>query len=146
MANVNLTRNNRFNEKRDISVFTAKLKVSDMPTSGDVYQLFQLPRESVVIGAQAIVLTANDAATSAALDLGFGGDDTLIDGGDLKSVAGTALTAGTNAVIPAVKATGGIVTATPTYVGAPTAGEILVIVRYVEYTKVTGELTDYVKQ
>jgi len=145
MATQNLTRKNRFNEKRKVAVFTAELDYENLlNTSGDIYQLFQLPKNSLVTHASAIVQTAFDSATSASLDLGFAGDDTLIDGADLTSAAGTELSGGTNVVVPAIKQTGGIVTAVPTYTGATTTGKILVRIEYIEYNKVTGELTEYV--
>ena len=142
MATQNLTRKNRFNEKREIAVFTAELDYENlMSTSADIYQLFKLPKNSLVTHASAIVRTAFDSATSATLNLGFDGDDSLLAAADLKSVAGSELN---DAITPVVKQTGGVVTAVPTYTGATTTGKILVRIEYIEYNKVTGELTEYV--
>lgn len=147
MALQNLTRKNRFNEKRNVSVFTAELDYETLlNTSADTYQLFQLPKNSLVTHASMIVQTAFDSVTSAAADVGFAGDDTLIDGADLKSAAGTELSGGVNAAVPAIKATGGTVTIVPTYSGATTTGKVLVRIEYIEYNKVTGELTTFVPE
>lgn len=145
MALQNLTRKNRFNEKRKVCVFTAELDYANLlNTSADVYQLFKLPKEAVVTHASMIVMTPFDSVTSAAADLGFDGDDTLVDGADLKSAANTELSGGTNAAVPAVKQTGGVVTVVPTYTGATTEGKVLVRIEYIEYNLVTGDLTNYV--
>lgn len=150
MATQNLTRELGRHKKRDVSVFTTFLDIVSAPgatavsTSGDDYELFVMPPESLVTHASMVVVTANNAGTSAVADLGFGGDDTLIDGADLTSAAGTELDGGTNAEIPAIKATGGTVTFSPTYAGtAPTAGRVLVRVEYIEYEQCTGELTEF---
>lgn len=145
MANVNLTRTEKLYQKKSVSVFTAVLDFTDnVPTTGEDYQLFTLPAQSLVTAASLLVLTASDAATSAAADVGFDGGDTLIDGVNLKSAAGTTLSGGTNAKISQLSDTGGVVTFSPTYTGAATAGKFLLCVEYVEIEKVTGEYTNFV--
>ena len=146
MATQNLTRLGGMHKKRDISVFTTVLDIADatvldITTSADIYELFTLPDNGYVTKAEIFILIANDAATSAVADLGFAGDDTLIDGANLKAVADTVEDAGTNAVVPQLAATGGIVTLLPTYVGTPTVGKFLVNIEYTEIDKTDGELT-----
>lgn len=144
MANQNLSRKNRRNYKRSISVFTAILTYSDeIGTSADVYQLTELPPEIVITRASVIPLVASDAATSATVDLGIDGGNELIAAGDLKSVAGTDVT---DDITSLVLETGGTLTFKPTYTGAVSAGKFLVVVEYIEYQKVTGEITNYVPE
>lgn len=145
MATQNLSRRDVIAQKKSISVTSAALTYADhLSTSADTYQLATIPPGSLITHASITVLTASDAATSAVADLGFAGDDTLIDGVDLKSAAGTVLEGGTNAVVPAFKETGGILTIKPTYTGATTAGEFLVTVEYIEVNKTSGEYTKFV--
>jgi len=149
MATQNLTRKLGFHKKRGVCVFTAVLDLADtsdfdLTTSGDDYELFTLPEEAYVTKAEMLVLTANNAGTSAVANVGFAGGDTLIDGGDLTSAANTALSGGTNAVVPQLKTTSGVVTYQPTYAGtAPTAGKVLLVIEYVEHEKATGEVTNF---
>lgn len=149
MATQNLTREADRNQKKGIRNFSAILDYADtintpINTSADIYELFELPPESVILRADIYVLTASDAATSAVANLGFDGDDTLIDGADLTSAADSTLNGGTNAVVPILKPTGGTVTFLPTYTGATTEGRFLVMVDYLEYTKTEqGEITNF---
>lgn len=144
MATQNLSRNRRLNQKRNISVFTAMIALSDVATSADVYQLFALPEGSLVTHASAVVVVANDAATSATADLGFEGDAAaLLDDADLKAAAGTVHDDATNGIL---RETGGNVIYTPTYTGTPTVGTVLIRIEYIEYEKITGELTNFIPQ
>lgn len=144
MATVNLTRTKRRHQKQHISTFTTDLALAETPTSADVYQLFELPPASMVVRAQAVVMTANDAGTSAVGDLGFDGGDELLDGVDLTSVAGTVLT---DDVAGLIAETGGMVTWTPVYGGtAPTAGRVKIHIDYVEYEKTNGEVTNFASE
>lgn len=145
MTTQNLTRANSRHEKKAVRVFSTVLDYTDeIATSADIYELFELPDNAMAISAGVYMLTAFDSATSAVVDLGFGGDDTLVDGGDLTSAAGTNLTGGTNSVIPQNKPTGGTVTFKPTYTGATTEGKCRVTVEYIEYTRhEQGEYTNF---
>lgn len=150
MATINLTRKASLNKKKGVSVFTCTLDIADtseldITTSADVYQLCKIPDESYIVRAEALVITANNAGTSAVFDLGFDGGDTLIDGGNLASAAGTKLDGGTNSVVPQFKTTPVNLTFTPTYTGtAPTAGKIHVVVEYIEFEKTNGEITNFI--
>ncbi len=146
MATQNLTRAFKREQKKSIRAFASELDFTDeIGTSADVYELFNLPAESLITSATVYIITPNDAGTSAAVDVGFDGGDTLIDGGNLQAAADTVLTGGTNSVIPIRKPTGGLVTFLPTYVGtASTEGKCLVYIEYIEYNKrEEGELTNF---
>ena len=144
MATVNLTRTGKANQKLNKSIFSMELDfTTNIPTSADVYELFVLPPYSMITAANIFVVTASDAVTSAAADVGFDGGDTLIDGVNLKSAANTNLSGGTNAVVPQIKATGGTVTFKPTYTGTTTEGKFRLTVEYLEYTKYTGEVNNF---
>ncbi len=144
MATVDLRRLLNRHQKNDISVFTTDLDFTvDIGVTADISQLFELPLNSYIVRAEILIIIANDAGTSAVANLGFGGDDTLVDGADLQATAGAVEDAGTNAVVPVDKLTGGIVTFVPTYVGtASTVGKCKVIIEYIEYEKHTGEYTN----
>ena len=146
MATQNLTRgdNGVRNQKKGVCVAATTVTYDEILTSGDSYELFVLPENSIIMSASILVKTASNSATSAAVDLGYAGSDVLVDGGNLKSTAGTVLSGGTNAVVPGSDTgTGKTVTFKHTFVGAPTAGEFVVVIEYVEYTKNSGEYTEY---
>lgn len=143
MATVDLRRLKNRHQKRDISVFETDLDFTDdIGVTADISQLFDMPLNSYVIRAEILIKTASDAVTTAVADVGFDGDDTLIDGANLKSVAGSIEDAGTNAVVPVDKLTGGTVTFLPTYTGTTTVGVFKIIIEYIEYEKHTGEYTN----
>ena len=62
-------------------------------TSGDVFQLLEVPANTIVVTAGANVTTAFTGG-SAAADIDFGGGDDIVDGGDLTSTG--YLAAGSN--------------------------------------------------
>jgi len=62
-------------------------------TTGDVYQLLEIPAGTMVLFAGAEVEKAFDG-TSPLADIGFAGADTIVDGGDVSSTG--FLAAGTN--------------------------------------------------
>ena len=62
-------------------------------TSGDVFQLLEIPANTIVVTAGANVTTAFTGG-SAAADIDFAGGDDIVDGGDLTSTG--YLAAGTN--------------------------------------------------
>lgn len=148
MATQNLTRKAGMHKRRKSEFMIAMLDYADVTeiditTSADVYQLAMMPVDALVLSAGMLVLTANDAATSAVADLGFSGGDTLVDGGDLTSAAGTLLSGGTNAAIPQFVTAETPITFLPTYTGATTEGKVLVYVEYIEIDKTSGELTNF---
>jgi hypothetical protein len=143
MATINASRLHGRHKKRDISVFFAEIDFDEAITALDVLQLTQMPAECIVLSAVALPIVTNNAGTSATFDLGFAGGAELIDGGDLKTAAGTDVPSTT---VPIHLPTGGVLTWTAaTYGGtAPTAGKMFVYVEYLEYRQCTGELTDFV--
>ncbi len=142
MATQNLTRLKKRENKKEISVFETVLDYTvDVATSADVYQLFTLPPNCLVLSTSIYVVTASDAATTATANVGVGASAAaLASAVNLKSAAGTSL-AGT---VPSFYETGGVVTFTPTYTGATTVGKFRVIVQYLETGKVKAELTNVV--
>ena len=142
MANQNISRLKGRHKKRDICVFSTEIEYDEILTAADVYQLAQLPPECIVLSATVLPTVQNNAGTSASFDLGWAGGAELIDDGDLKTAAGTAIVSST---VPLHLPTGATLTIVPTYGGtAPTAGKMFVYVEYLEYEQCTGELTNFV--
>ena len=144
MGTVNLTRENLHNQKKTVKVMSAFVDFTDadgssqIATSADVYELGILPTGDVLItGARIVTVTASDAATSAACDIGFAGGAELLDDADMKAAGETAMSGSV------LRTTGGTITITPTYTGATSAGRHLVLVEYVELEQRSGELTNY---
>jgi hypothetical protein len=142
MANQNISRLKGRHKKRDICVFYTTLNYDEIAISADVYQLAEIPPESIVLSATALPIVQNDAGTSATFDLGWDGGAELIDDGDLKTAAGTAIVSST---VPLHLPTGATLTFVPTYGGtAATAGQLALYIEYLEYEQCTGELTNFV--
>lgn len=138
-----VSRLNGRHKKRDICVFFAELDYDEINTAAEVYQLAQLPPESIVLSATVLPIVTNNAGTSATFDIGFAGGAELVDGGDLLTAAGTAVVSST---VPIHLPTGGVLTwKAATFGGtAPTAGKLFLYVEYLEYRQCTGELTNFV--
>jgi len=142
MGNVNLSRLEGRHKKRDVCVFFADIEFDEILTTADVYQLCDIPPESIILSAVALPIVLNNAGTSATFDLGFAGGAELIDDGNLLTAAGTDIP---STLVPLHRPTGGVLTIVPTYGGtAPTAGRLFVYVEYLEYMQATGELTNFV--
>jgi hypothetical protein len=143
MANQNISRLGGRHKKRDINVFFAEIDFDEVLVSDDVYQLAQLPPETIVLSATVLPIVTNNAGTSAAFDLGWAGADELIAAGDWTEAAGTAIV---SALVPIHLPTGATLTLKITYGGtAPTAGKAFIYVEYLEYKQCTGELTNFVE-
>ena len=146
MANINIKTLGKNNQKKAVSISSAKIKPSALTVangvatagtlaSGDVVKLFSLPANSVVTNAFIVV---TKGAT--------GGTQTLkITVGSTDSVAAVAV--GTadgvikgGAVTKVATGTGADVTVT-TGVADLTDGEFEVVVEYIEYTRTIGEYT-----
>ena len=148
MATQNLTRKGRLNKKRGERSMVAVLDYADtdldITTSADDYELFVAPADCYITKAEMLVVTAFDSATSAVADVGIDGGDTLIDGANLTSAAGTQLNGGTNAAVPQFLETGGTITFSPTYTGATTLGKVILVIDYLEIERSEeGELTEF---
>lgn len=138
----NISRLEGRHKKRDVNVFFAELDYDEIATSAEVYQLAQLPPESVVLSAVYFPIVTNNAGTSMTFDLGFAGGAELIDGGDGLTAAGTDVP---STLVPVHLPTGGALTFLPTYGGAAaTAGKVFIYIEYLEYRQCTGELTNFV--
>ena len=61
---------------------------------GDIFQLLEVPAESVVVAAGAEIMKPFTSSCTA--DIDFAGGDDIIDGADLTAAAGTYLAKGTN--------------------------------------------------
>lgn len=127
------------------SFMVSKIKYDEIPTTATAYSIGKLPDNVVVTRCFAVVITAFGAVTTAVLDVGVSGAaDSLLDGGDLESTAGTVLSAGTNAVTAKILATGGDIIVTPAYTGAAAnAGEILLVIEYIEYNRTDGDQINF---
>lgn len=140
MATNDVSRTGGRHKKKDVSVFFAELNYDELATSADVYQLGVLPNESVITSAFIVTVTAADAATASTVDIGFAGGAEILNDSDLKASAGTV---DASSLVPLVRATGGIITATPTITGTNTQGKAYLVIEYVEYEQCTGEMTDF---
>lgn len=161
MATRNITRTLGKHQKRGVSVFAALLSsasTGELLVSGDSYELFKLPPNSLVISRDVHIRTANNCSSTAVLDVGIDGGSEFVNDANLKATAGTSGIAAPTATVtgdaetvsvagifvPKFYPTGGTVTAKPVF-GANdvTAGECLVIIEYIEIDKATGELTEF---
>ena len=150
MANTNYTRAAKFNQKRSVSVFTAELNeaatknalTGDIIRTSDNELLGRLPPNSIVTNAYLFTRVAGDAATSITVTLGN------VEGGSQFFSAGNGKTLGKSGTFTAQTAdtgTGVSLFLGRTVTGAGTnIGKYLVVVEYLEYTKETGELTNFV--
>ncbi len=142
MGTTNSSRLEGRHKKRDVNVFFADILFSEVITAAEIYQLCEIPPESVILSCVMLPIVLNNAGTSATFDIGFDGGDELIDGGDLLTAAGTDVA---SSLVPLHMPTGGTLTWTAkTYGGtAPTAGRAFLYVEYLEYKQCTGELTNF---
>ena len=72
----------------------AMVAAGTSPANGDVFQLLEIPAESVVICAGAEIMKS--FTSSCTCDIDFAGGDDIIDGAALDASAGTYLAKGTN--------------------------------------------------
>lgn len=136
MAIQDLIRRNEAHKKKGVCVFAVQLDFADLDTSGDTYMLANLPAEVVVTEVRVNVIEG--FGVGAVANFGFDGDDSLGTGVDLSGTAPVDPKA-----VSLLKRTGGVFTLSPTFAQQPTAGKVVLIVEYVEYTKATGELTRF---
>ena len=72
----------------------AMIAAGTSPANGDVFQLLEIPAESVVIAAGAEIMKSFTSSCTA--DIDFGGGDDIIDGASIAAAAGTYLAKGSN--------------------------------------------------
>lgn len=127
-------RTRKFAEKKTVAVSAAELNFAEV-ASTDAHELFELPDNALITHAYCDVKGAGQALLT--VDFGFSGGNEL--GNDLDidavSVVGGELTAGID--------TGTGKTVTAKFSAAPTAGDFVFIVQYIEYKLGTGMLTQY---
>lgn len=145
MANTSLKRLGTWMLKKTTSLLAEVVVEGDEATEGQVpavtanYLVATLPANAVITRAYVQVLSASDAATSAAAKLGTteAGAE-ILSGANLK-VLGKQGTLGSQFDT----GTGKDVYMTLTYTGAATnVGKYVVVVEYDEYTKNDGEYTE----
>ena len=72
----------------------AMVAAGTSPANGDVFQLLEIPAESVVVAAGAEIMKSFTGSCTCNID--FGGGDDIIDGAAIDAAAGTYLAKGTN--------------------------------------------------
>lgn len=140
MATFNRTREGSRNQKKGVCVAAATIDMADIPASGDIAELFDLPENALVTGVRMNVKTAFTGGSASAATL------LMALGGATISAAMSIFTTGVKTLTVTSRDTGvgGIVTAVCAFTGGvPTVGSVEVMVEYIEYTKNTGELTNY---
>lgn len=150
MPLVNYSRAAKFNQKRSKSYFTAFLTeapaknalTGDIIRTSDSELLGRLPPDSIIESAYLFTITAGDAATSITMSLGTTeGGSQLFSAANGKALGRTGSFTGQTATT----GTGVSLFLNRTVVGAGTnIGRYLIVVEYLEYTKETGEFTNFV--
>lgn len=138
----NLTRNDKFYQKKSISVFAGALVEGQdgvLAETGN-YKLANLPEDALITNAYVNVITASDAATTAAATLGTAeGGSQLLTAVNLKTAGKQGTFAGQR-----MTGTGAELWLNTTITGAATAvAKYLVVVEYLEFNKATGEYTKF---
>lgn len=143
MANVDMTREDRFMQKKSECFFAAEInegtETFEIPAANGDFLLANIPPDSIITDAYVHVKTVSDAVTSAVATLGTteGGTE-ILSAADLKTAVGKEGTF----TGQSLTSTGKSLFLNVTYVGAATAvGEYVVVVQYKEYRKNTGEYT-----
>ena len=138
----NLTRNDKFYQKKDISVFSGMIVEGQdgvLSETGN-YKLANLPEDALIVNANVFVITASNAATSAAATLG------VTEGGAQVLSAVNLKTAGKQGTFAGQRltGTGAELWLNTTITGAVTVpAKYLVVVEYLEFNKTTGEYTKF---
>ena len=138
MTTLNKTRIGTRNRKKKIEVAAFTLDGADeFAAVSDVSEIAELPEDALIIEASLFVKTA--FITSAVITLKLDGVAIRVFnvGTSTGNIAGAALTAKLDSGV------GGKLTATLTGSASVGTGVAVVLVNYVEYNKVTGELTPY---
>ncbi len=150
MANTNYTRASKFNQKRALSYFTAELNeaAAKNALTGDIIRttdnelIGKLPPNSIITDAYLFTKVAGDAATTIVIALGkTEGGSEIFSAANGKALGKT----GTFTAQTADTGTGVSLYLGRTVTGGGTnIGKYIVVVEYLEYTKETGELTNFV--
>lgn len=140
------SREKTFAQKKSECFFAGEL--NEGTGSGDVaaaagtfnLELANLPPDSIITNAYVMIKTASDAATTAAATLGTtAGGSEILSAIDLTVAAQDGTFTGAS-----LTGTGVTLHLEIVYTGATTAvGEYVVVVEYLEYTKKSGEYTNF---
>lgn len=140
-----ITRLRKNAEKKVVSVSSAEIRHGDVAGT-TLQELFKLPANALIVTAGVVVETAGQASLT--VDFGFDGGNEL--GNDLAisatgykqtliAVSGNAENITPSPRIP----TGTGKTVTAVFSADPTAGVFHFIVEYIEYTRGSGEYTNF---
>ena len=137
MATINRTREAERSLKKSYSVSSVTLKADDITADTDILQLFNIPENSLIYDAEVISKVPFNPGTSLTVEGRYGGNQVFAPV-DLTSIAGIIVLV----VTKRDSGAGGFFTLTTSLGGAlPTVGEFEIMVKYIEYTKNNGELT-----
>ncbi len=138
MAIVNGTRKGTRNQKRQVSVGTARIEADDITANADVVELFSIPNDSVVLDVDVSIEEAFNPGTTLTVQIDYDGTQIMAPV-DLTVVGlSNAATAQFDTGV------GGLATMTIALSGTkPTVGKADIMVQYIEYEKTSGELTSF---
>jgi hypothetical protein len=142
MANIDMTREINFAQKKGVCLFASELVEGtasyEIPAASGNYLLANIPTDAIITDAYIQVRVAADAATSSSAKLGTAeGGSQVLSAANLKTVGKQGTFTG-----HVVTGTGAALYLGVTVSGAATnVGEYVVVVEYVEYRKNTGEYT-----
>ena len=140
MANQNITRGLKFNEKRSSRYMCVELTEAaalnvmsgQIPAASDNYLIARLPANTLITNAYVFTKKVSNAATTAVATLGTAeGGTQIMSAGNLKTAGKTGTFTGTSDTGTGVNVYLGI-----TLTGAATAaGSYLVVIEYLEYQR-----------
>lgn len=144
MAFTNVTREDRFFQKKEECFFAVEYIEgtgnSEFLAESQNYLMAVLPPDSVITNAFVHVKTASDAATSAVMTIGTAEAGTeILSAADLTATGeqgtftGQSLTGSGQEIYVGVTVTG----------AATEVGEYIIVIEYIEYTKNTGDYTQF---
>lgn len=136
---IDLRRKGTLNQKKAICVASAVLDFETLGAATESFQLFNLPENAIITNAYVHVVTASNAATSATGIIGTAENGTqVLSAANMKTLGKQGTYTGQSLTV-----TGKTIWFKQTLVGAaPTVGEVIVVVEYLEYNKNSGEYTN----
>ena len=135
MATIDLTRKNGYNKKKVVRISAAEFLATDIPLAANVYTLFNLPPDALIVQAYADVIEGS--TETAALSIKAGATEIVA----VADSSATGITAGDP---DPLKTDTGLAVTIATDTDLDTGdGKFNVIVEYIEYELNNGELTNY---
>lgn len=125
-------------KKRDVSVMSLPIDVSDMAAAGE-YELAVLPTNVLITASNLVTLIPFDGTTPT-IAVGFNGGAELLSATALDGTADD-VDAGNGGIS---QQTGPQITMTK--VGTSTVGKAVFMIEYTEYDQATGELTNFIPE